>query len=678
MGALRELLFGAQVRPPDSVAWIALYLAGGLAILVLTGRGRSLIGLGDQMLPPRIFLYVGALVAALLSIAYIAIYLRGGPRIVDSTSYFLQGRALSEGFLSWPAQEPTAAFRGRFLIYRDGEIGGLFPPGYPFLLAFGFTLGAPMVIGPLLAGAIFAFTYRLGKSMAKAIGYEPEPIGRAAAMLSLVCATLRYHTADTMSHGATALWVVVSLDAALRKKPWICGLALGMCFATRPVSVLPIGLVCLILLRREALRAAIGALPGVFLLLLSQHAVTGSWLMSTQRLYYAISDGPPDCFRIGFGKGLGCKFEHGDVVKHGLENGYGLKEAIINTGKRLNWHRGDVANLPVLALLSFVPLRFRALRTAMLIIPLQILAYAPFYFDGTYPGGGARFFADILPVEHVLMVIGVASLARTQILRVAFALVALSLVGFATNTVLAHRELMVRDGGHPMFEPDLLAKQNVTAGLVFVDTDHGFALGHDPRARAKDGIVVAHRRKDDRDRLLFDRLSRPPTWIYRYENGPGEEAVPVLVPWGPENLNAETWRFDAEAEWPAIDQKKGYAAPSWTEGSAFNGKYLALTPTPLDGEAEATIEVPVPEPGRWMVGIRVVLGGTMPFEDAPGPSAVATVRIQEASWTWNSAGAGCADLLARPLSLTGRSVKVVMTAKNGPMGLDTITLTKQK
>jgi len=31
-----------------------------------------------------------------------------------------------------------------------------------------------------------------------------------------------------------------------------------------------------------------------------------------------------------------------------------------------------------------------------------MLAYVPFYFDGSYPGGGARLFADVLPLEHVL------------------------------------------------------------------------------------------------------------------------------------------------------------------------------------------------------------------------------------------------------------------------------------
>ncbi len=39
----------------------------------------------------------------------------------------------------------------------------------------------------------------------------------------------------------------------------------------------------------------------------------------------------------------------------------------------------------------------------MALVLLQVLAYAPFYFDGDYPGGGARFFADILPLEHVLV-----------------------------------------------------------------------------------------------------------------------------------------------------------------------------------------------------------------------------------------------------------------------------------
>ena len=231
--------------------------------------------------------------------------------------------------------------------------------------------------------------------------------------------------------------------------------------------------------------------------------------MSSQKMYYALSDGPPGCFRWGFGRGTGCLHEHGDFVEARLGKGYGLLEAVGTTARRLRMHLLDVANLEPLALLVFVPLarvrgaarRSPAVVAALVLVVGHVLAYAAFYFDGNYPGGGARLFADVLPVEHALLAVAVARMAGARrYLRGAFALVALMLGGFAVHAVFEHIKLADRDGGRPMFEPDVLARANVTAGLVFVETDHGFALGHDPNARIKKGLVVARLHNDDRDR----------------------------------------------------------------------------------------------------------------------------------------------------------------------------------
>src|SRR5690606_37220786 len=153
-------------------------------------------------------------------------------------------------------------------------------------------------------------------------------------------------------------------------------------------------------------------------------------------------------------------------------------------------------------------------RAAVAVVALQVLAYLAFYFDGNYPGGGARFFADVLPIEHALVIIGVARLARrpapappsrgdVRFARAAFAVPSLAAVGFAVQASCEHGTLRDRDGGRPMFEPDVLARASVTNALVFVDTDHGFALGHDPRATPSRGVLVARLRDDDRDRMLF-------------------------------------------------------------------------------------------------------------------------------------------------------------------------------
>jgi hypothetical protein len=324
-------LLGTWSRPPDMPAKLALGLAALLALAAILGRGRTLLfgfeeGDSEQRRTERKrFLAVLGVGAGVLSIAYISVYLRGGPRIIDATTYFLQGRALSHGDLSWTPLDPSASFRGRFLVYRDGNgdpsLGGIFPPGYPLVLAFGFMVGAPMIVGPVLAIGLVVATYHLARALAEETHPAlAEPIARGAALLSFLCAALRYHTADTMSHGASALGVTVALACALRARQArrrmieedarvgsmpvardvdrspldggrleaiFAGLATGYVVATRPVSAIPIALVIGWLLRpvvslstrRSRLLVVViaAALPGVFLLLLSQRAVTGSW-----------------------------------------------------------------------------------------------------------------------------------------------------------------------------------------------------------------------------------------------------------------------------------------------------------------------------------------------------------------------------------------------------------------
>lgn len=682
-------LLGTWGRPPDALSKVAIGTAIALAVLAASGRGRTVLANDD--IPRRHFLAAAAFVASLLSLYWIATYLRGGPRIVDATTYFLQGRALAQGDLAWklPDDLPSASFRGRFLLHHDGDLGGIFPPGYPLLLAIGFTFGAPMIVGPLLAAAIVVATYHLARAVAEEVVAGDaaliEHVARGAALLSITSAALRYHTADTMSHGATALGITVSLTFALRRRAALAGLALGFVLATRPISAIAIGVVAIVLVgRRGALRLAIGAIPGVLLLLASQRALTGSFFTSTQRAYYAGSDGPPGCFRWGFGDGVGCLGEHGEFVRARLANGYGLAAAIGTTLRRLRMHLTDVANLEPLALLVLVPFakkrRARAIVAASSVVVLHFLAYAPFYFDGNYPGGGARFFADVLPIEHALVVVGLALFAGARarhhdrvFRRVLFAVLALALAGFGVHAAYDHHKLADRDGGRPMFEPDLLARSNALEGLVYVDTDHGFALGYDPGARTKDGIVVVRLRGDDRDRLVFDRLDRPPTWLYRRD-----ETGPVLQPWAPPDLGRPL-RFEAEAEWPPLHQEGGLVLPVQVDACASNSRALAIAPIPQDGTARARVAVPVPESGKYSVVLRVFRGAVVPHAEGvldPKLRGFGVARLGPARWEWPDEASGCSDLAEKDVELAAPSATLEIEAIGGLVALDRVTLQK--
>jgi hypothetical protein len=520
-----------------------------------------------------------ALGAAGLSAGYVAYYLRGGPRIIDAAYYYLEGRAFAEGSLSFPVPSPSASFHGRFLLSNPdtGRVGVLFPPGYPAALALAFLLRAPLLLGPLLALLLVLATYRLARELGAA-----RTGACVAAGLSLVSAALRYHTADTMSHGLAALLVVGSTLAALRPSKasaLVAGLGVGWLIATRPVTGVVVGVALVAftaLVRRAPVRIALlaaGALPGVALLLAYQHAVTGDWFHSTQLAYYAVADGPPGCFRYGFGANIGCLFEHGDYVRARLPAGYGLAQALATTWRRLLVHSLDIANFAPLALgvpfAAWLGRREASTRLLSLIVLGVVLGYAPFYFEGSFPGGGARFFADLLPLEHVLLARALCTLGAA---RFAWPL---ALAGFALHTSTQHRALRDREGGHPMFEASVLAAHGVARGLVFVSTDHGFALGHQPgQLSATTGVVVAHERHDALDGELWEGLGRPPSYRYVYEPSKAD-AVPRLVAWSPSPKTPG--RIEAESLWPPESVKGGWVEPVYRgEACTSAGRALHL------------------------------------------------------------------------------------------------------
>jgi hypothetical protein len=199
------------------------------------------------------------------------------------------------------------------------------------------------------------------------------------------------------------------------------------------------------------------------------------------------------------------------------------------------------------------------------------LAYVPFYFDGSYPGGGARLFADVLPLEHVLLA---WVLTRW---RVGKWVVPVALAGFAVGASHDHAALREREGGRPMFEPDTLRQHGVTHGLVFVNTDHGFNLGHDPSVQdASGGVVVARRHGDAHDRLLWERLGRPQSFRYDYDPF-SAGSLGVLRAYEPGGMDPT--RFEAEALWPARDVLAGWIHPTHVgSGCASHGQGLRLRP----------------------------------------------------------------------------------------------------
>jgi hypothetical protein len=582
--------FGA---PPDAVAWGALFL--GLA--ALAGGFHPALARSPACFQGRRAVALLAIFAALLSWVYVVVYLRGNPRIIDATTYYWQARALSEGRLTFDVLSPGASFRGRFTLPSPGGevLAGIFPPGYPAVLALGFLVGAPLLVGPVIAAALVVATYLVTERV-----FEQRAVALLAAALSAVCGVLRYHTADTMSHGWSALLFALAMWSALgrtRESAFGAGVCAGWLVATRPIT----GAVALLLAAasvRSARRAAwilAGATVPVGLFFVEQHAVTGAWFRSSQTAYYALTDSPRGCFRYGFGDGVGCVFEHGDFVRAHLTRGYGFVAALGTTLRRLKMHLADAGNCelfaPFIVWGAIAAARDRRTRIAVLAVAGTIAAYVPFYFDGNYPGGGARFFADALPFEHALLAL---ALFQGGLARLALPV---ALAGFAFHTAYDHLRLAQREGGRPMFEPDVLRKAGVNRGLVFVDTDHGFALGHDPGVRdARAGVVVARRRRDAHDVVIWEKLGRPPAFAYELSFTP-HAPPPELVRFVPRPSQA--WRFEAEAQWPPLVVEGGSVEPTFPPCASAR-RALALHPNP--GQLmHLRLDVALPAAARYRI-----------------------------------------------------------------------------
>ncbi|HSC86686.1 MAG TPA: hypothetical protein VLC09_05420 [Polyangiaceae bacterium] len=596
MAADPQLSFGL---PIDAFAWACLAL--GLLVLV-AGRIPAWSRLGEFCARrSRLVVVAMALGAAALSLAYFHFYLGGVPRVIDATAYSLEARLLALGRFTFDVPEPTAAFRGRFLVGPDGEpwrLGVLFPPGYPLVLALGVKVGAAQLVGPALAAGLIVVTYLLALEVS---GRREAAL--LAAAFGLLSAALRYHTADTMSHGWSALLSTTLLWLTLRaarapphawREAALAGLCAAWLVATRPLTGLVVAFAAAAtwLLTARTRRTtsllpfALATLPPLLLLVLHQQATTGSLFGSPQLRYYELSDGPPGCF--GLGLGTGCHFEHGPTVAQ-QGGGLGVPWMLRNTARRLHSHSLDLANFELLALLvPFFWWRTRqALPTRLFAITSLglIAAYALFYFDGSYPGGGARFFIELLPLEHVTLAAGLWAWGGSRPRQA----VAVSLLGFACHGGYSHEHLRSHMEG-----PGRLDLPSGT-GVLFVESDHAFLAHFDPRALDHDGTdgpawLIARRTDPLRDAALlaarsrsakepterhpgpvdsYTRDRRPPHALHRY-------SPPSLV----EQLGGSPWIIEAESEWPLRAPHHLWGHPSYPPGSCVSrGRGLLLHPT---------------------------------------------------------------------------------------------------
>jgi hypothetical protein len=415
---------GLALLHRDAWPWLGLaVLAGAFAVTLALRPVASLLPRLLLAAPRGAFVAVCAAAAAVLSWWVLHRTLRDQPLSIDAGVYLLQAHALAHGHFGMPEPLPAQAFGDHFLLEGpDQRLYGVFPPGWPLALVPFVWLGHPMLVGPFLAGVLVVAQAWLGGVLSRVAQAGPdagELAMRVSLLLSLTSIGRALETADLLSHAFVAVLVCVALACALeislqpRLRGVIAGGCVGWVLASRLLDGVVLGAAVAGVLvwtgpgRRALAWAALGATPLLAFLALEQHAATGAWLMPTQSLYFARSDWPPTCHRLGFGPDVGCTVEHPGLVARFGPHGFGPAEGLAVTRERAGSVGEELLGFAPLVLMAFVPLAAASAADAVALAFVLALtfAYGLFYY-GNSMFFGARHLFPAAPLVWLLVARG--------------------------------------------------------------------------------------------------------------------------------------------------------------------------------------------------------------------------------------------------------------------------------
>ncbi len=266
---------------------------------VSRSRPRSWETIGGSHFP----LYC-ALLAAALAVLVSRVILDGLLTNVDEMAMLVHARYWAGGHWGGPVGEGAAHWLIPNMLVVDGSWISQYPPGHVALLALGSVLGAPWIVGVLLAGVT------AGCGGAAFLRFFPKRPGAARLMGGALAASplLVLFGGGLMSHLSALAFVTVSVWAALRARSggagWavLSGAALGWAVTSRPWSGLLLGVLPLLVwwgMEAARLRARValwvtGGLPFAAVFALYNRMTFGG----VSRLGYEVTYG--EGHRLGF------------------------------------------------------------------------------------------------------------------------------------------------------------------------------------------------------------------------------------------------------------------------------------------------------------------------------------------------------------------------------------------
>ena len=274
--------------------------AGGgfaVALLLMLQNAMGVLGIaliswtigefaGERIkLPPRLIKYDAKISPAILAVLYagiiytISYYVFGAiPHIGDGVIQLFQAKIFAAGHFTAPAPELIEFFFNPFMVVKDGQWFGQYPPGYSLLLTPGVIAGLPAVVNPLLTG----LTLMVFILVLREIG-----LSRWWGFLFALSPLVIFMGGTFMSHVPSMFWGGLGLLFFLkskRKSPeflFLWGLCAGLMFSTRPYTALCFNLPLLLIILRHRiglgiLAAGAGLLIGCAPLFIHNHFTTGS------------------------------------------------------------------------------------------------------------------------------------------------------------------------------------------------------------------------------------------------------------------------------------------------------------------------------------------------------------------------------------------------------------------
>jgi hypothetical protein len=504
--------------------------------------------------PLRFWVAAWSVVACALAAALALGPLAGIPHVQDEVVYTLQARNLAHGTLWSAVPEPRATHVYDFLLDTGRGRAGIFPNGWPAVLALGVLAGAPWSVDPLLAGLVVA----VGGSLALRWGGRPGAF-LAAPLLALSPQALLLG-ASRMSHTLCALLVLLALHALPSRGETFGagrGLALGASLAAlalvRPWDAVLVAAVLLsaaVALRpRRAAMLTCGSMLvlGGGVAAAQNLALTGDALTFAQTRYFETAAPPlpgnawrfaPGCNALGFGPDRGCFRTWGSY-------GYTARKAVRNLAVNAVLAGCLWLGTPLALLLALAPFAWRELRSPAFVtwslVAAILLGYSLYWYDGAC--FGARFWHVALAPVVIL-----TALAAARVLKsVGFGpglglLLLLPMASRLTGTLPElHRYWGVDDRFVRLEE-----RWDRGEALVLVAYRGEILATHPRQTTAQDLLVGPHRWRADwflvggplhfeeYQPALVDAVERRyphrPVWIYEMAADPSEDRFRPIEP----------------------------------------------------------------------------------------------------------------------------------------------------